>query len=81
MVWPADKETFPTWLNKDLPTDELGTEIDADILNDVFRLLERIEDSLGVSFISGYADLKERLDALPTQENTFVLSQLVQGKL
>lgn len=76
MVWPADKEEFPIWKNKDLPTDELGTEVDADILNNVYRLLERVQDSLGVSFIEGYADLKERLDDMPTTDEALVWSLL-----
>lgn len=61
MVFPADKETFPVWVNKDLSIGEKGSDIDADIINDLRACVERIEDSLGYNFIEGYADLKARL--------------------
>lgn len=64
MVWPATKELFPTWVNKNLSIGEKGSDIDADVLNEVYDLLERLQDSLGVSFISGFADLKARLASM-----------------
>lgn len=62
--FPVEKETFPTWENKDLGLSKLGSVVDADVLNHVYRLLERIQDALGVSFISGYSSLKDRLDSV-----------------
>jgi len=67
MTFPADKEEFPTWENKDLTLGKLGTKIDANILNNVYRLLERVEDSLGYNFIEGYFDLKAKLQYILDQ--------------
>lgn len=76
MTWPSNKETFPTWENKNLEEGKLGTKIDAVILNNVFRLLERIQDSLGVSFISGYTDLKDRLDKIKSMRYIYAFNVL-----
>lgn len=74
MAYPVDKETFETYVDRDLATGELGTRIEADDMNELRGCVERIEDAIGYNFLAGYSDLAERIDNLATQTSAFLWS-------
>lgn len=67
MAFPGDKETWVRWINKDLPTSELGSEIDAVVINSQRDFLERLQDLLGLNFLGGFGSLKLRLDDMDSR--------------
>lgn len=81
MAFPADKETWRRVVGKDLPLGELGDTIIANDHNDYAVFLEALQDTLGISIVGGYGSVKLRLDDLSTAAESFVIMQLVQGKL
>jgi len=74
--YPDGKETFPAWVDRDLAIAELGTRILKANMDPVRDCVERIQDALGYDLLDGYADVKERLDALGYSDEVFVWSLL-----
>lgn len=64
MVFPVDKETWRRVEGKDLPLGKIGDVVEDTDHNDFAVFLEALQDTLGVSFISGYSSLKDRLDSV-----------------
>lgn len=81
MAFPVDKETWTDKVNRDLSVGEAGDMIDAGDVNALYDFLERLEDTLGISFISPYGSLKLKLDDMPTDEKAFFYSLLGRSRV
>ena len=79
MSYPADKETFTNYVDRDLGTGEVGTRIIALDMNNLRDCVERIEDAVGYNFLAGYSDLAERLDNMPSNAKMMVWTLLNGG--
>jgi len=67
MVFPADKETWRRVEGKDLPLSKLGDVIEDTDHNDYADFLERLQDVLGLTILSGFGSVKLRLADIDTK--------------
>jgi len=67
MVFPADKETWRRVEGKDLPLSKLGDVIEDTDHNDYADFLERLQDVLGLTILSGFGSVKLRLADMDTK--------------
>lgn len=62
--FPVSKDTWVRKINRNLAIGEVGDDLDQADFNDWADWLEKLQDTLGVNFIQGYASLKLKLASM-----------------